>query len=135
MRPERPFVVERAVVTGRRYRVQFDARAELEAIWRALRDVPREHLASKEDLINYLHRCAGRIPPLLERLEVVAAASVQAPRVRLGRGLVVDHATVVAGVFGPPKRPARERTRTVVSRRGQRVRVVERAAGQLELRL
>ena len=50
MRPERPFVVERATVLGRRYRAQPDDRAELEAIWRALREVPREHLASRGGL-------------------------------------------------------------------------------------
>ena len=72
---------------------------------------------------------------MLKRLEVVAAATpVRAPRTRLAH-VAAGHAAIVEGVFGKPKRPTRERTRTVVSQRGKRVRVVERAAGQLELRL
>ncbi len=136
MTTTRPFAIERAPIAGRRYQAKPDVLTELEAVWRALRDVPREQLASIPDLINHLQRCAGRIPPIMARLEVVAPPPASALRTRLSPRLATDHAAIVEGVFGKPKRSARDQARFVTVAKGRRVRVIERGCpGQLRMDL
>lgn len=131
-------IIERRVLAARRYVAQPDDLAEMRHVIATMRDVPRDALESFPDLLHLLRRLSGRLAVIAGHLEPVEVRSKQAPRTRLVARPAADHAAIVAGVFGnPPRKPRsrRETKRTVTSREGKTVHVVERLSAQIEMSL
>ena len=125
--------VEHRHLPTRRYTARPDDAAEFRAVIATMRNVPRESVASMADMFHLLRRLGGKLAAIADRLEVVEQPERRPVRQQLGQRPAVDARAVAEGVFG--KRPTRHQIRSIMTRSGRAVRVVERQAGQMELGL
>lgn len=123
----RPFAVEHRRLAPR-YAVRADGRAQLRVVIATMRNVPRESTESMPDMFHLLRRLAGTLAAIEVELQPVEQQPARVVRRPAG-------ATSAAEVvFGKSRAPAREQRREIVSRKGARVRVIERrSAGQIEM--
>ena len=98
-----------------------------------MRHVPRESMASMPDMLFLLRRLSGALAEVAGRLEPLGRETTSRTRPRARMAFLGDQNAIAAGRLG--KEPRRDQTRTVFSRRGKRVDVVERASRQMELTL
>lgn len=110
----------------------------LGAIVRDMRDVPRDCIRDPAELVIWLRRMAGRVEGV-GRMRVVGVVSQPVQPVALPPPRSATPRDLAEAVFGKGPAPSRAAgLRTIVSRRGQTVRVEvrrARAAGQMELGL
>ena len=95
-----------------------------------MRNVPRESTESMPDMFHLLRRLAGTLAAIEIELQPVEQRPARVVRRPAGAPSAAE------AVFGKSKAPPREQRREIVSRKGGRVRVIERrATAQMELRL